>query len=123
MGPAAGATKASPPSSPDEKLDRLRRIRLRAAKQDDLRPGPEQGRQVHQAGPSELSGGGERRLAEGEGLLPADDGRPRGSRYPIAATAFVVMAKKPKNPARSKSAFEFFRWALEKGQKQATDLD
>jgi hypothetical protein len=27
------------------------------------------------------------------------------------------------DPARSKSAFEFFRWALENGQKQASDLD
>jgi phosphate transport system substrate-binding protein len=92
-------------------------------KQDDVRPGAEQVRQVHQAGRRELSGGGERRLAEGAGLLSADDRRPREAAYPIAATAFVVMPKKPRDPARSKSAFEFFRWALENGQKQASDLD
>jgi phosphate transport system substrate-binding protein len=33
------------------------------------------------------------------------------------------MHKTPKNAAHSKSAFEFFRWALENGQKLATDLD
>ncbi len=48
---------------------------------------------------------------------------PGEAAYPIAATAFVVMPKKPRDPARSKSAFEFFRWALENGQKQASDLD
>jgi phosphate transport system substrate-binding protein len=48
---------------------------------------------------------------------PGDDA------YPVAASAFVLMYKKPKDPARTKAALEFFRWALENGQKQATDLD
>jgi phosphate transport system substrate-binding protein len=48
---------------------------------------------------------------------------PGDEAYPIAATVFVIMHKNPKDPARSKAAFDFFRWALEKGQKQATDLD
>jgi len=48
---------------------------------------------------------------------PADDA------YPITASAFVIMYKHPKDPARSKAAIEFFRWALEHGQKQATELD
>lgn len=47
---------------------------------------------------------------------------PGDEAYPIAATVFVIMHKTPKNPARSKAAIEFFRWALDKGQKQATDL-
>ena len=33
--------------------------------------------------------------------------------YPIAATVFILMSKHPRDPARSKQAFEFFRWALE----------
>ena len=37
--------------------------------------------------------------------------------YPIAATAFVLMRKDPTNPARSKTALAFFRWALENGQQ------
>jgi phosphate transport system substrate-binding protein len=48
---------------------------------------------------------------------------PGENAYPIAATAFVLMHKTPKNAAHSKSALKFFRWALENGQKLATDLD
>ena len=43
--------------------------------------------------------------------------------YPVAATAFILMPKTPKNAAHSKSALAFFRWALENGQKAATELD
>jgi phosphate transport system substrate-binding protein len=42
--------------------------------------------------------------------------------YPIAATVFILMYKNPKDPARSKQALEFFKWALEQGQKQADEL-
>ena len=48
---------------------------------------------------------------------PAEDA------YPVAATAFILMHKTPKNAAQSKSALAFFRWALENGQKAATELD
>ena len=43
--------------------------------------------------------------------------------YPITATTFVLMHKQPKNPAQSKAALDFFRWALNKGQDQARKLD
>ncbi len=43
--------------------------------------------------------------------------------YPIAATAFVLMYRKPKDPIRTKAALEFFKWALKHGQKQAEELD
>jgi phosphate transport system substrate-binding protein len=43
--------------------------------------------------------------------------------YPIAATTFVLMHKKPKDADRSKAALEFFKWALEHGQQQAEKLD
>ena len=33
------------------------------------------------------------------------------------------MYKSAKEPARSKEALEFFRWAFTEGQKQAADLD
>ncbi|MEI8151776.1 MAG: phosphate ABC transporter substrate-binding protein PstS [Hyphomicrobiales bacterium] len=48
---------------------------------------------------------------------------PGDAAYPIAATVFIIMYKTPKEPARAKTAIEFFRWALENGQKQASDLD
>lgn len=47
---------------------------------------------------------------------------PGAAAYPITATTFVLMYKKPKNPQRSASARKFFRWALEKGQPQAATL-
>jgi phosphate transport system substrate-binding protein len=43
--------------------------------------------------------------------------------YPISASVFVIMYKKAKNPADSKAALDFFKWALENGQKHAEELD
>jgi phosphate transport system substrate-binding protein len=43
--------------------------------------------------------------------------------YPITATAFVLMHRQPKNPDAAMRALEFFKWALESGQKQAGSLD
>ena len=43
--------------------------------------------------------------------------------YPVAATVFIIMYKKPKDAARTNTAIDFFKWALETGQKQASDLD
>jgi phosphate transport system substrate-binding protein len=48
---------------------------------------------------------------------------PGAASWPIAASSFVLMYKQPKDPARSKTALDFFKWALEKGQKQAQALD
>jgi len=48
---------------------------------------------------------------------------PGANAYPITATTFILMHKQPKNPAQSKAALDFFRWALEKGQPQAQKLD
>jgi phosphate transport system substrate-binding protein len=48
---------------------------------------------------------------------------PGADAYPIAATAFVLIPKAAKSPARTKAALEFFRWVLESGQKSATDLE
>ena len=43
--------------------------------------------------------------------------------YPITATTWIIMYKKPKDAARSKTALDFFKWALENGQKEAEGLD
>ncbi|QJP15709.1 phosphate ABC transporter substrate-binding protein PstS [Starkeya sp. ORNL1] len=42
--------------------------------------------------------------------------------YPIAATTFILMYKVPKAPQRSRTALEFFRFALGDGKKYASDL-
>ncbi|HEY4556336.1 MAG TPA: phosphate ABC transporter substrate-binding protein PstS [Lysobacter sp.] len=47
---------------------------------------------------------------------------PGANAWPIAATNFILMYKQPKNPQRTKSAVEFFRWALNNGQAQADAL-
>ncbi len=48
---------------------------------------------------------------------------PGENAYPITATSFILMYKEPKDPGRAKIALNFFKWALEDGQKIAGDLD
>ena len=43
--------------------------------------------------------------------------------YPITAATYILMYRKPKDPARSKAALDFFKWALEHGQSEAEQLD
>ncbi len=43
--------------------------------------------------------------------------------WPITATTWAIMYKKPKSAAQSKAALDFFRWSFESGQSQATSLD
>ncbi|ACS55624.1 phosphate ABC transporter, periplasmic phosphate-binding protein [Rhizobium leguminosarum bv. trifolii WSM1325] len=43
--------------------------------------------------------------------------------WPVTATTWAIMYKEPKDAARSKAAFAFFKWALENGQKEASALD
>ena len=48
---------------------------------------------------------------------------PGENSWPVAATNFILMHKKPKDAARSKAALEFFRWAYANGDAQAKALD
>jgi phosphate transport system substrate-binding protein len=48
---------------------------------------------------------------------------PGDAAYPIAATVFIIMYKQPKDAQRSQVALSFFKWALEKGEPQASALD
>jgi phosphate transport system substrate-binding protein len=48
---------------------------------------------------------------------------PGEAAYPITATTFVLMHKKPKSPDRSATAIDFVRWSLESGQSQAELLN
>jgi len=48
---------------------------------------------------------------------------PDAKAYPITATVFMLMHKQPKTPERATVALDFFKWALESGQKQAESLD
>ena len=47
---------------------------------------------------------------------------PGDASWPVSATNFILMYKQPKDGARSGHALEFFKWALENGQQEATDL-
>jgi len=49
--------------------------------------------------------------------------QPGDTSWPMTAATFILMHKNPANPAASKDALEFFRWAYEKGDKMAQDLD
>lgn len=48
---------------------------------------------------------------------------PGQSAWPIAATNFILMYKKPKNAEGAKAAKEFFRWVYANGDAQAKSLD
>ena len=48
---------------------------------------------------------------------------PGADAWPITATTWIVMDKEPKDEERSKVAFDFFKWSLEHGQKDAAALD
>ena len=41
----------------------------------------------------------------------------------MTAATFILMYKKPPNVAASNDALDFFKWAYEKGDKMAKDLD
>jgi len=48
---------------------------------------------------------------------------PGDAAWPITATTWAIMYKAPKDAAHTKTAFEFFKWSFEKGQKEAESLD
>ena len=47
---------------------------------------------------------------------------PGADAYPVAATNFIIMYKKPKDAARSRQALDFFKWVYANGDKSATAL-
>jgi phosphate transport system substrate-binding protein len=49
--------------------------------------------------------------------------QPGKDAWPIAASTFVLMQKVQDKPAQGVEVLKFFDWALNKGQKLATDLD
>ena len=48
---------------------------------------------------------------------------PGDAAWPITATTWAIMYKQTKNADHSKTAFAFFKWSLEQGQKDAEALD
>ena len=48
---------------------------------------------------------------------------PGPNAWPIAATNFILMHKKPKNAASAKAAQDFFRWVYANGDDEAKTLD
>jgi phosphate transport system substrate-binding protein len=49
--------------------------------------------------------------------------QPGDESWPMTAATFILMYKKPANVAASNDALQFFKWAYEKGDKMAQDLD
>jgi phosphate transport system substrate-binding protein len=48
---------------------------------------------------------------------------PGDKAYPITATSWAIMYKKPKDAAKTKAVFDFFKWAFENGQTLAEGLN
>jgi phosphate transport system substrate-binding protein len=49
--------------------------------------------------------------------------QPGEKSWPMTAATFILMPKNPPDAAAAKSALDFFKWAYEKGDKMAQDLD
>ena len=49
--------------------------------------------------------------------------QPGDKSWPMTAATFILMYKNPPNVAASNDALAFFKWAYEKGDKMAEDLD
>ncbi len=49
--------------------------------------------------------------------------QPGAASWPITAATFILMQKKPQDPAAATEALKFFDWAYSKGGKMAEDLD
>ena len=49
--------------------------------------------------------------------------QPGDKSWPMTAATFILMYKKPADVAASDDALQFFKWAYEKGDKMAQDLD
>jgi phosphate transport system substrate-binding protein len=43
--------------------------------------------------------------------------------WPITAATFILMHRKPQDPAQARRALDFFTWAFEKGDAMAEELD
>ena len=75
------------------------------------------------AGGGEFQGGdGGRRLGEAQDFYVLLNDAPGADAYPIVATSFVLMHKKPKNATHVRDILGFFKWTLGHGQAQATSL-
>jgi phosphate transport system substrate-binding protein len=49
--------------------------------------------------------------------------QPGDASWPMTAATFILMYKKPVSVAASNDALQFFKWAYERGDKMAQDLD
>jgi phosphate transport system substrate-binding protein len=49
--------------------------------------------------------------------------QPGAASWPITAATFILMQKKPQDPAAATEALKFFDWAYSKGDKMAEELD
>ncbi len=49
--------------------------------------------------------------------------QPGDASWPLAGATFILMPKKPSDPAAASIALKFFTWAFEKGDQMASELD
>ncbi len=59
--------------------------------------------------------------ANGFGTVITD--QPGADSWPIAAATFILVYKKPVDPAATKEALKFFKWAYDNGDQMAASLD
>ena len=110
--------------SPDQGLDRLCRVCLRAAEQADLHQDGEQGRQDRRADQRAFqaaAANADWNSVPGFGVILAN--QPGAASWPMTAATFILIPKQPPDPAATAEALKFFAWAYAKGDKMAEELD
>ena len=102
--------------------DRLCRIRLPGPEQVDLRQANKAGggrptMDAFQAAAANAD------WAHAAGYYNILANQPGEKSWPMTAATFILLPKDPPNKAAAKDALDFFKWAYEKGDKMAEDLD
>ena len=65
----------------------------------------------------------ERRLGQAPGYYVILTDQPGEASWPITGATFILMHKDATDKAAAKEAIKFFKWAFEKGDKMAEELD
>ena len=110
--------------APDQRRDRLRRVRLRQAEPHGLRPAAEQGRPLGCADAEAFAAaaaGAKWSAAPGFYLLLIN--QPGANAWPISGATFILMHNKQTNAEAGHNVLAFFDWAYKNGNPAAASLD
>ena len=104
-------------------LDRLRRVRVRQAEQDDAHAAEEQGRQLRRRPTTTNFKAAAAGADWSKTFYQILTDQPGKDAWPITGATFILMYKAQDKPANAANALKFFDWAYANGDKMADDLE